>query len=158
MDNYMVHLKNRKSISMTGSNPPRSDSMDQFAELVNFFGNPDLDRHRLLQGQWKAYRHNLDDPDGWSDNPLELLLISLADEFSTRPSDERPAVRALEALLGTALKCFSSPEFCNVTRSFWRGFEFVAQRAASEFGIVHKDIGRDDVCRIIENRYGLHAA
>jgi hypothetical protein len=130
--------------------------MDSPSEILNFFGNPGLDRHRLLQGKWQAYRVDADDPDGWSDNPLELLLLLLSEGLSGMTTGNQPAVQALHALLGTALESLSNPEFCNMTRSFWRGFQFVAQCAALEVGVAFKDINRDDVRKIIENRYGPH--
>ena len=55
--------------------------MKHLDHLLNFFGNPSLDRHRLLQGKWEAYRIEWDDPDGWSDSPLELLLTMLDEEL-----------------------------------------------------------------------------
>jgi hypothetical protein len=132
--------------------------MDTLSQLLSFFGDPDVDQHRLLQGQWQPYRFDLDDPDAWSANPLELLLLMLNDELSRRNSDAGPAVQALHALLGTALECLAAPEFNSVKRPFWRGFQFVAHQAATELGVVFTEIDRDTLKRLIESRYAHHAA
>lgn len=132
--------------------------METLSQLLSFFGNPNVDQHRILQGQWQPYRFDLDDPDGWSANPLELLLLMLNDELSRRNSDASPAVQALDALLGTAVECLAHPEFANVKRRFWHGFRFVAQQAATELGVVFTEIDRDTLRKLIESRYAHHAA
>ncbi len=123
--------------------------MDLLAETLNFFGNPKLDRHRLLQGRWEAQRIEHYDGDEVSDNPLEHLLSTLAENLAPHLSSELPAVRALIALVGTAEASLSQQAFSNVSRDFWRGFQFVAERAAMELGVEFKDITRRDVEGII---------
>jgi|SRR5687768_9243242 len=130
--------------------------MKHLDQLLNFFGNPSLDRHRLLQGSWEAYRIEWDDPDGWSDNPLELLLTMLAEELTSAMGDSRPALRALDALTATALVGLPHPEFSSITKRFWRGFQFVAQSAAQECGVVFHDTSRADLRQLIESKYGHH--
>ena len=135
--------------------------MKRLDHLLNFFGNPNLDRHRLLQGSWDAYRIEWDDPDGWSDSPLELLLTMLAEEMpsaTSATSDATPALRALDALVATALESLSHPEFSTITRCFWRGFQFVAHSAAKEYGLVLHDMSRDDIRHLIEAKYERHDA
>lgn len=141
--------------------------MKHLDQLLNFFGNPGLDRHRLLQGKWHAYHIDCDDPDSWSDNPLELLLSMLteelhrgdrSEELSRRFDSPQSAVLALDALLSTALSCLSESEFNNMTRRFWAGFQFVAHGAALELGVVFSALSRDDVRGMIERRYGHHPA
>ena len=61
--------------------------METLNELLNFFGNPGLDQHRLLQGSWPAYRMGWDCPVDWSDRPLELLLTLLVEELQKASSD-----------------------------------------------------------------------
>ncbi len=132
--------------------------MERLSKLLNFFGNPSLDRHRLLQGSWSAYRIEWDDPDGWSDSPLELLTTMLVEELPSASSDTTPALRALDALAATALESLSHPEFDSITRRFWRGFQFVAQSVAQERGVVLHDMSRDDIRHLIESKYDHHAA
>ena len=132
--------------------------MKHLDHLLNFFGNPSLDRHRLLQGRWEAYRIEWDDPDGWSDNPLELLLTMLAEELTSSMGDSTPALLALDALTATALASLSHPEFSSITQRFWRSFQFVAQSAAQECGLVFRDTSRDGLRLLIESKFGHHAA
>lgn len=131
--------------------------MENLNELLNFFGNPGLDRHRLLQGGWPAYRMGWDCPDDWSDNPLELLLTLLVEDLQKSSSDATPAFRALDALASTALASLSHPEFESITRPFWRGFQFVAQSVAQERGVVLHEISRGDPQHLIESKYEHHA-
>jgi hypothetical protein len=131
--------------------------MKNLDHLLNFFGNPSLDRHRLPQGRWDAYRIEWDDPDGWSDRPLELLLTILAEELTGAIGDSTPALRALDALAATALESLSHPEFSGITQRLWRGFQFVAQCAAQECGVVFRDTSRDDIRHLIESKYAHHA-
>jgi hypothetical protein len=132
--------------------------MEHLSELLNFFGNASLDRHRLLQGSWSAYRIEWDDPDGWSDSPLELLLTILVEELQNELSDATPALRALDALAATALPSLSRPEFDSIRRSFWYGFQFVAESVAKERGVVFHELSRDDIRNLIESKYERHAA
>ena len=131
--------------------------MERLSELLNFFGNPGLDRHRLLQGSWSAYRIEWDDPEGWSDRPLELLLTILSEELSSGSNEATPALVALNALTGTALENCSQPEFSSITRPFWQGFQFVALSAARERGVALYEMNRDDIRLLIERKYGHHA-
>lgn len=132
--------------------------MEHLNELLNIFGNPTLDRHRFLQGSWSAYRMGWDCPDDWSDSPLELLLRMLVEELRSASSDATPALRALDALAGTALSSLSQPEFASITRRFWHGFQYVAQSVAQERGVVLHDMSRDDIRRLIESKYEHHSA
>lgn len=131
--------------------------MENLNELLNFFGNPGLDQHRLLQGCWPAYRMGWDCPDDWSDSPLELLLTLLVEELQKASSDTTPALRALEALASTALVSLSHPEFDSITRRFWRGFQFVAESVAEERGVVLHEICRGDLQHLIESKYEQQA-
>lgn len=123
--------------------------MDLLAETLNFFGNPELDRHRLLQGKWEPQRIDHYKSDVVSDNPLEHLVGILAESLGSRGTIDTPAVRALSALLSTAQGCLSQDAFGNMSRPFWRGFQFVAEGAAAELGIQFRDISREDIQEII---------
>lgn len=127
--------------------------MTELDHLLNFFGNPDLDRHRLLQGKWPTYRYECDDPEGWSDDPLELLLLMLVEALPRESSKATPALQALGALLSTALSCLPHAEFSGLKQDFWRGFQYVAQQAAQERGVVLQKMTRDDVRHLIEGKY-----
>lgn len=131
--------------------------MKHLNELLNFFGNPSLDRHRLLQGDWPAYRMGWDCPDDWSDSPLELLLTALAEELRDASSDATPAFRALDALAATALVSLTNPEFDSITRRFWCGFGFVAQTVAVERGVIFHEMNRGDIRHLIESKYEEHS-
>jgi hypothetical protein len=71
--------------------------------------------------------------------------------------DSTPALRALDALAATALESLSYPEFSSITQRFWRGFQFVAQCAAQERGVVFRDTSRDDIRHLIASKYAHHA-
>jgi hypothetical protein len=77
----------------------------------------------------------------------------LVEELPHDSFDDRPALQALAALLNTALACLPQEEFSGITRDFWRGFQFVAQRAAQEQGVVFQEMSRDDVRHLIEGKY-----
>jgi len=123
--------------------------MDLLAATLNFFGNPKLDRHRLLQGKWEAQRIDHYESDAVSDDPLEHLLYILAESLAPHTSSHLPAVRALIALVSTAEACLDDSAFNSVSRDFWRAFQFVAERAAGELGVEFREISRDDVHAII---------
>ena len=123
--------------------------MDLLAATLNFFGNPKLDRHRLLQGKWTAERIDHYESDAVSDNPLEHLLGILSESLAAHSSSQLPAVRALSALTSTAETCLEQDEFNNPSRAFWRGFQFVAEKAAEELNIKFTEITKEGVQAII---------
>jgi len=82
----------------------------------------------------------------------------LVEELRSVASDVLPALRALDALAATALESLSHPEFDNISRRFWGGFQFVAQSAAEERRVVLHEMSRDDVRHLIESKYEHHAA
>lgn len=132
--------------------------MTHLDHLLNFFGNPNLDRHRLFQGRWDTYRIEWDDPEAWSDDPLELLLTMLVEELRSTTSEAKPALQALHALAAAAIDSLPHPEFSSITKNFWRGFQFVAQSAAQESGVIFHDLSREDIRQLIEAKYRRHSS
>ncbi len=94
-------------------------------------------------------RINHYDSDDISDDPLEHLLGILAESLAPHASSEFRAVQALCSLVTTAEQSFSQEAFRNVSRPFWRGFQFVAERAAADLGIDFKSISREEVHALI---------
>lgn len=125
--------------------------MNRLRTTLSFFGNPQVDRHRLLQGKWQTYRIDCLDGDLVSANPMEILTAILADELRGFRDSDKEAVIALIDLTNSAVNELDDSARESVTSSFWFGFRYVAGEAAKQLSLELIDVERSDIDAVIES-------
>ena len=116
---------------------------------LSIFGNPCLDLHRLLQGEWPVQRGDYSDGDVISYQPLLHLTHILHDALLLADFDNRPATSALQSLCHAVLDGFDLAVFRKPNSPFWWGLRYVAMKAAEELSITLVDVTRDEIRELV---------
>ena len=125
--------------------------MNRLQVILSFFADSNLDRHRLLQGQWSISTKHYRDGDLSSNAPLHHLTSILQDELgaSVGEADDKPASSALLSLCHATLNSCNPDIFDKPKDPIWFGIEYVAQKCSEELQFEHAEVNTETLRDLI---------